>query len=327
MEKYMTNNIYDYELNVLVKNKQIPEYFHNQQTYICGFEDAEFELELKNNSDKIVLMIPSVDGLSCIDGQEASENSQGYLVRPKSSVKVPGWTLDNDTVAKFKFADKKKSYAAIHPDTPKTDNVGVIGVIVYSRKENESDKLETILERIKELEKKNPIIINPIYPWYDWYHSDYYYRQNRPYLMPVFTCGSPSVGSGVGIGTTSWSANGSGINNAVSVNTIFSNASLNSCNVVNTANVQTNDSLSIADVTQQDFSLGTEFGESVGFKSNTVSFERDSIVATLVVYYDSRKNLEKRGIIVVPVKEEVIKTPNPFPKLGCKPPAGWSEKS
>lgn len=321
----MSNNICDFELNVLVKNKEIPKYFHQEQTYICGFEDAEFELELVNNSNKIVLMIPSVDGLSCIDGQEASENSQGYLVGPKSSVKVPGWTLDNDTVAKFKFADKKKSYAAIRPDSPKTDNVGVIGVIVYSRKENESDKLDTILDRIKELEKKNPIIINPIYPWYDWYPNDYYYRQNRPYIMPTFTCGSPSIGSGVG--TTSWSANGSGVNNAVSINTLFCNASLDSCNVVNTANVQTCDSFSIADVTEQNFALGTEFGQSTGFKTNTVSFERDQIVATLVVYYDSRKNLEKRGIIVVPVKEEVIKTPNPFPKLGCKPPVDWAEKS
>lgn len=320
MEYKMSKDLY--EVRVLVRNRAIPKYEHKDNTYICGFEDTEFEIELVNNSDDLVLMIPSVDGLSVIDGQEASENSQGYLVRPKNTTKIPGWTLDNDSVAKFKFADKKKSYAALHPDSPKTDNVGVIGVIVYSRKPKENEKLDTILERIKELEKKNPIVINPIYPWYDWYDWNYF-RQSRPYIMPTIFNGSPSIG------TPNWSSGGFGtrycINNITcNAANIAQSSVSNSCQTVGSAllsNVSETESMA-----DQTLSLGTEFGASIGFKTDTVSFERNAIVATLVVYYDSKKNLEKRGIIVSSFKEEP-KTPNPFPKLGCTPPKGWSEKS
>lgn len=67
--------------------------------------------------------------------------------------------------------------------------------------------------------------------------------------------------------------------------------------------------------------IGTGFGDASEFKTKTVEFERGDIVSTIVVYYDSKKNLIDKGVIKL--KKE-SKEPNPFPGMGCKPPTGWS---
>jgi hypothetical protein len=71
--------------------------------------------------------------------------------------------------------------------------------------------------------------------------------------------------------------------------------------------------------------LGTEFGEKVDFKTTSVNFERDSLLGTLVLYYDSASGLTKRGIEVNPPK--IVEAPNAFPASPqfCKPPSGWRE--
>ncbi len=323
-----------FEVRVLVKNRAIPKYFHQEQTYICGFENTEFELELVNNSDNIVLMIPSVDGLSVTDGKEASEDSQGYLVRPKSTVKVPGWTLDQDSVAKFVFAEKKKSYSAEHPDTPSTTNVGVIGCLVYSRKVTEGEKIDELLERIKELEKVKPIVVNPIYPWY-WHHTylpNYgspYYNNNQIY------CGGAGIGSSdlnytptigmVTAGGLSGSINCSASYNATAT---ADAASIMQNSTLCSNNIATNASSTLDTPAQENFELGTGFGEQTAFKTNNVTFDRDVLLETLVIFYDSKKNLERIGIVITPPKKEEKAVPNPFPKFkGCVPPKNWAEKA
>jgi len=345
-----------FEVRLLVNGREIPKYKHETGTFVCGFEKQDFEIELVNHTDKIVLMIPSVDGLSVTDGKEASEDSQGYLVRPKSSVKIPGWTLDNDAVAKFVFAEKKKSYAATHEDHASTDNVGVIGCLVYSRKVNEGEKIDELLKKIEEMEKQRPIIINPIYPWYYW--DDYYWR-NRPYLPPYNgypyylntytvagtapTYGSSSLGANsINMVNCSNTMASSSNDSPMSCPSVFSAKSIGSAESSNNCfspestatfgqfSIDTSGSLSMnldsVASSEEDFSLGVGFGESTVFKTNNVTFEREALLETIVIYYDTRKNLEKRGIIITkPI--ETKKTPNPFPKMGCKPPKGWAEKA
>lgn len=67
--------------------------------------------------------------------------------------------------------------------------------------------------------------------------------------------------------------------------------------------------------------IGTGFGKPEEFKTKTVEFERGPITSTIVVYYDSKKNLIEKGVIKKVV--EARKEPNPFPGIGCKPPTGW----
>ncbi len=156
----MTHSQYKFE--VLINGSPVAEYAHESDTFIEGRKGSEFTLRFKNLSDKKVLVVMSVDGLSVMDGETASYSSNGYIVDPYGSIKIPGWRLSDEEVAKFYFASKKDSYAK---SKSKDLDVGVVGCVVF-----EEDTLE--YERFI----KNEIIIehekcvpcpHPHYPWVD----------------------------------------------------------------------------------------------------------------------------------------------------------------
>jgi hypothetical protein len=69
--------------------------------------------------------------------------------------------------------------------------------------------------------------------------------------------------------------------------------------------------------------LGTTFGEATDFHTTTVQFQRGDLLAMIVLYYDDRQGLKRRGIDVT----RKLAAPNPFPAdtpKGCAPPAGWN---
>ena len=107
---------------------------HNRQTYVEGREGSNFILRLTNNTPSRVLAVPSVDGLSVLDGKAAGKDSGGYIIEGRQTLDIPGWKLDGDTAAQFFFAGKKNgqddSYAA--QSAQDTANKGVIGLRVYS---------------------------------------------------------------------------------------------------------------------------------------------------------------------------------------------------
>ena len=109
---------------------------HNRQTYVEGREGSNFILRLTNNTPNRVLAVPSVDGLSVLDGMAAGRDSGGFVLEGRQTIDVPGWKLDSGTAAQFFFAGTKngrdESYVAqIDQDTM---NKGVIGLRVYSEK-------------------------------------------------------------------------------------------------------------------------------------------------------------------------------------------------
>lgn len=71
--------------------------------------------------------------------------------------------------------------------------------------------------------------------------------------------------------------------------------------------------------------VGTGFGSRQAFRVVTVQFERDlTTEQTLVLRYDTRANLEARGIRLDEGYDRVLKA-DPFPgDSGCTPPPGWS---
>ena len=73
------------------------------------------------------------------------------------------------------------------------------------------------------------------------------------------------------------------------------------------------------------FEMGTGFGERADFKVNQTTFNRvDTITAQLVIYYDSKRNLSKRGIEVSRRGTQYInELPQPFSGIGCVPPKDW----
>lgn len=118
----------NYEVDVLVNGRQVKEYAHKSKTYIEGKKGTEFSLRLRNNSWSRKLFVVSIDGLSIIDGEDASYESSGYIVPGNSVTIVEGWRVSDDEVAKFYFSDNKKSYGA---KKGKDKNLGIIGVAVF----------------------------------------------------------------------------------------------------------------------------------------------------------------------------------------------------
>jgi hypothetical protein len=82
-------------------------------------------------------------------------------------------------------------------------------------------------------------------------------------------------------------------------------------------------------VADDQFSLGTTWGNEITHKVKRVSFNRANKLHPnniITIYYDTRQALEARGIRLLSnsVKRFNAELPNPFPGYtGCTPPPGW----
>lgn len=132
----ITNNV---SLTILIngtRTHSAREYISpmDRQTYIEGRQGSNFTIQLRNENPFRVLAIPSVDGLSVLDGKPAGANSPGYILNARQTLDIPGWVVDSATAAKFFFAGMKadgsdESYVGeIDADTA---NKGLIGLMVF----------------------------------------------------------------------------------------------------------------------------------------------------------------------------------------------------
>lgn len=122
----------NYEVDILVNGHSAREYIKDGKIYIEGRKKQEYSLRIKNNGYKRILAVPTVDGLSVLNGKEASYNSPGYIVNGHDSVTIHGWRIDDDNVAKFYFSDPEESYSELKGAA---NNNGVIGVAVFREKD------------------------------------------------------------------------------------------------------------------------------------------------------------------------------------------------
>jgi hypothetical protein len=73
--------------------------------------------------------VATVDGLSVMDGQTGDlHKSSGYVLAPYQTAIIPGWRLNNQDVAAFRFSFPGDSYAA---KIGKPTNLGVIGCAFF----------------------------------------------------------------------------------------------------------------------------------------------------------------------------------------------------
>lgn len=268
----------NYELRIRVKGRAIDEYPHEGRIFVEGRKSSEFDLEFKNHSAQRVLVVPSVDGLSPLDGTSAGPDSKGYIVGPRASLVIPGWTLDDSSVAKFVFSDKDKSYA--QHSSGGTTNAGVVGVLVYGEKIIQPQAVVA-----------QPYSVPPIY-W------------PQPTTAPLdpYRSSISNVTSALG-----------GIQTINQISTSSATSASATRGVISKSGLESSD---------DSFGLGTGWGEKADFKINHTTFNRGDLGAQMVIYYDTRRNLEKRGIeIKVPRYQEEL--PQAFSNLGCKPPPGW----
>jgi hypothetical protein len=121
-------------LDVLVDGKTTRVISHNGKLYLpVARWGCEYEIRVNNMGSKRVAAIVSVDGLSVIKGDLASERSPGYLVDPRGNIVIKGWRRDKDSVAAFTFEERKNSYAY---SRGYRDNTGVIGLIAVEEQIN-----------------------------------------------------------------------------------------------------------------------------------------------------------------------------------------------
>jgi hypothetical protein len=118
------------ELEVRVHGNPAREYVDREGvTWVEGRRGSEYILRVINQTYGRVLVVASVDGLSVMDGKAASLHSdQGYIIGARASMAIPGWRLDNNSVAKFKFGGPESSYAAA---SGQPMDIGVIGCAVF----------------------------------------------------------------------------------------------------------------------------------------------------------------------------------------------------
>ena len=126
--------------------------------YVEGRKGQTFTLKFKNNSGSRVLVVPSIDGLSTMDGKPAAAKSGGYIVDAFGALDVKGWRTSLSESAKFEFDTKSGSYAG---KTVGETNCGVIGCLVYSEKEKPQPEIREIHHHHNHW---NPPHYNPWFP-------------------------------------------------------------------------------------------------------------------------------------------------------------------
>lgn len=122
----------NFSLNVLVAERLVPEIAELGHGWVVAERGRAFSLLLTNDGDSPVLAVPSVDGLSVMDGEPASYRSGGYIIGAHSQVTVPGWRLNDAAVARFEFGTAAEGYARQMDRS--TQNVGVIAAAFFDEK-------------------------------------------------------------------------------------------------------------------------------------------------------------------------------------------------
>lgn len=245
--------------------KAIRKYVHQGRTYVEGRKGTSFSLRFTNGSSKRTLFIPTVDGVSILDGKPGSYDSRGYIVGPHSSMTIHGWRVSDKEVAQFFFSSGKEAYAT---KTKQGDNLGVIGCAVFEEKE--TDRFEEEKEQLAEWAKRNKEKNHPHCPW----------DNPMPDLPKRYPWIDPNI---------TWTHAG------------------------NRAELMASNADSVRMTAS---SLGTGWGEYKKSNVVKVDFEKGERVATHLIYYKTRKELEDMGVVF----NEALSIPKAFPGEYCQPP-------
>jgi hypothetical protein len=107
-------------------------YQHEGRSYVVGKPGHEYQVRVANRLREDLLAVVSVDGVNVITGQTADPSQSGYVLSPRGSLDIRGWRKSLSQTAAFYFTALPDSYAA---RTGRPDDVGVIGVALFRRKQ------------------------------------------------------------------------------------------------------------------------------------------------------------------------------------------------
>lgn len=282
----------DYNVDILVDGKPQKIHYYNGLYYVEGREDYEYSIKINNRSYNKILAIVSIDGLSVMDGQAASDDSGGYVIEPWQNYEIKGYRKDLNSVGAFKFSRKQNSYAKSKGNDAEK-NCGVIGIRILAEKQKPAPVI------IKEKE----YVPYPVYPSY-------------PDRNPHWHFGDP-IGTFNGIG-------GSNTTDISVGNMMRSyNSSTMSDEPISSSSVMYSSPSFDASLqnTSTQFSLGSTWGQKVQSAVVETTFKRGNLVFAQDIYYSTRQDLINMGVPII--KEPKIAYPQSFPKSFCSPPSGW----
>jgi len=124
-------NLADVRIYDRAGGRELPVYWHEGRAYVVGKPGNEYSVSVRNQSGGDMLAVMSVDGVNVLSGETATAKQGGYVVSPWESLDVKGWRKSMDRTAAFYFTTLGDSYAA---RTGRPNNVGVIGVALYQRR-------------------------------------------------------------------------------------------------------------------------------------------------------------------------------------------------
>ena len=112
--------------------RELPVHWHEGRAYVVGKPGNEYQVVVRNRSQEDLLTVVSVDGVNVVNGETANPRQSGYVLEPWRETRISGWRKSLAEVAAFYFTSLPDSYAG---RTGRPDNVGVIGVAVFQRRE------------------------------------------------------------------------------------------------------------------------------------------------------------------------------------------------
>ena len=121
-----------FEVLVNICGKSAQEYSHNGECFICAEKNTDYSIDIRSHIGRKSKVVLSVDGLDVMTGLQASSDAGGYIIPEYGHIEIPGWRLDNERVAKFRFG--YNPYAE-YQKTP--NNIGVIGAAFFLEKEKQ----------------------------------------------------------------------------------------------------------------------------------------------------------------------------------------------
>jgi hypothetical protein len=114
------------------EGRRLPVYWHEGRAYVVGKPGNEYQVSVRNRLREDVLAVVSVDGINVISGETADPGQTGYVLASSQGYDIQGWRKSLSETAAFYFTSLPDSYAA---RTGRPDNVGVIGVALFRRKQ------------------------------------------------------------------------------------------------------------------------------------------------------------------------------------------------
>lgn len=110
--------------------RQFPTYRSGTRLLVEGKWGERYNIDVKNETNRRIEVVVSVDGLDVMDGRSASYSKRGYILQPHQKVLIDGFRKSHSEVAAFRFNSVANSYAnRKHSDTR---HVGVIGAAVFA---------------------------------------------------------------------------------------------------------------------------------------------------------------------------------------------------